>query len=232
MTDYPDWQASPSTQSGNVFPSFTQTLTPGNHPGVITPVISWASLSLIIKATTGAAKVSVTHYADLAGTNVIGTDTWSVNSTAPLTVRVPLRGSYAQLSVNVTSAGNFTATTWGTYQTAAADRISFPVGAQQVFIPFTAAPVNSTTTYTMPAISAGRAMWSFVPQDSTGKLQVYLQTVDELANFLGIFSDRGNPVSIDNAVLEVPDALIQIVVVNQDLAATHSYALSLMVPPQ
>lgn len=232
MTDYPDWQASPSTQSPNVFPAFTQVLTPGAHPTAVIPVISYASLSLIIKASAGACKVSVTHYADPAGTNVIGTDTWNCNATAPLTVRVPLRGPYIKLTINVTSAGNLTATTWGVLQTAAADRISFPVASQQVFVPFTAAPINSTTTYTMPAIAAGRATWSFVPQDTTGKLNVYLQTVDELAGFIAIFSDRGNPTVIDNAVIEVPDALIQIIVVNQDLAATHSYALSLMIPPQ
>lgn len=232
MTDYPDWQASASTQSGNVFPAFSQVLAPGAHPGVITPVFSWESLAMTVVPSAGAAKVSVSHYADLAGTQLVGADTWTVNATTSLTVRVPLRGPYAQLSVTVTSAGNLTAKTWGAYQTPAADRISFPVAGQIIFEADHVLPASTSKTYVFPQICAGSANWSFVPFDTTGKLNPFVQIVDELGTVIARVSDRGNPVTIDNALLQVPDSIVQVVVTNEDGAATHEYGFSLIVPPQ
>ena len=232
MTDFPDWQQAAAANAGNQFTSFTQTLTPGDHPGTITPVASWSSLTLRVNATAGAAKVSVRHYADLAGTELVDTDTWTCNATAPLTVRVPLRAHYAQLDINVTSAVDLQSDTYAIYSTYPADRISFPIGAQQVFIPQTTLAIGATVAYDMPAIASGTAYWSYVPYDTSGNINVYLQIVDELDNFLTIITDRGTPTTIDNALIAVPDALVQIVVSNNDAAATHDYAFSLMIPPQ
>lgn len=232
VTDYPDWQAAPATSAANQFTNFSQDLTPGTHAGTVTPVSSWSSLTLRVNTTAGAAKVSVKHYADQAGTELVDTDTWTCKTTAPLTVRVPLRARYVQLSIDVTSAVNFQADTYAVYSTYPADRISFPVGAQQKFVPQTPLAASATVAYDMPAIAAGRAYWSYVPYDTNGQITVYLQTVDELDHFLTIITDRGTPTVIDNAVIEVPDALVQIVVSNNDGVNSHDYAFSLMIPPQ
>lgn len=231
MTDYPDWQVSASTQSGNVFPSFTQTLPAGSHPTAITAVYSWESLAMTVIPSAGAAKVSVSHYADLVGTMLIGKDTWDVNASTSLTVRVPLRGPYAQLTINVTSAGSLTAETWGVYQTQAADRISFPVAGQIIFEADNTLAASGTKTYTMPQICAGAANWSYVPFDNSGALGIYVQAVDELGNIIARVSDRDNPVAIDNALIEIPDLIIQVVVANSSAVTAHSYGFSLIVPP-
>ena len=232
MTDFPDWQPAPASQSASAFTAFTQDLAPGTHAGAITPVHSYQSLNLVITATAGAAKVTVTHWADAAGVNQVGADTWPLNTAAPLTVRVPLRGPCAQVTIDVTSSGNLSASTWGTYQTAAAARISYPVRSQALFQPQTTLAASATTAYTMPAVCAGLATWSYVPYDTAGMISAYLQTVDELGNFLAIFTDRGSPTVIDNALIVVPDGLIQVVVSNNDAAASHDFAFALTVPPQ
>lgn len=232
MTDYPDWQVAASTQSGNAFAALTQTLAPGSHPGAVTAVYSWSSLNMVVVPSAGACKVTVSHWADLAGTQLIGSDSWNVSVATPLTVRVPLRGPYAQLTLNVTSAGSLTAETWGVFQTYPADRISFPIAGKQIFEPFRTLTPSATFTYTMPAMVAGAANWSFVPFDNAGKLNPFVQIVDELGNVLARVSDRGNPVAIDDSILQLPDQIVQVVVTNEDAAASHTYGFSLIVPPQ
>jgi phosphoheptose isomerase len=232
MTDYPDWQVSASTQSGNVFAAFSQVLTPGNHPSAVTAVYSWESLAMTVVPSAGAAKVSVSHYADLAGTLLIGTDTWGVNATTSLTVRVPLRGPYAKLSINVTSAGNLTANTWGVFQTQAADRISFPAAGQILFDATNTLAALASKTYVLPQIAAGRTNWCFVPFDATGMLGIYVQAVDELGNIIVRVSSMGNPTGIVQLVIEVPDQILQVIVQNTDAGGPHSYGFSLVVPPQ
>lgn len=232
MTDYPDWQVSAATQSGNAFAAFTQVLTPGNHPGAVTPVFSWSSLNMVIVPTAGAGKVTVTHYADAAGTQQIGSDTWNVSTATALTVRVPLRGPYAQLSVNVTSAGNLTAKTWGVYQTFQADRVSFPIGGQFIFDPTHTLAAGTSKTYTMQWVAGGHAFIAWVPFDNTGQLDIWVQAVDELGNILSRAIDLGNPTLVTWASLYVPDAILQVVVQNGDAVNPHSYGFSFTVPPQ
>lgn len=231
VTDYPDWQVSASTQSGNQFAGVTQTLTPGVHPTAIVSVVSWESCAMTIRPTAGAAKVSISHYADLAGTQLIGTDTWDVNVTTSLTVRVPLRGAYAQLSINVTSAGNLTATTWGVYQTQAANAITFPVEGQIIFEATNTLAALASKTYVLPQIAAGAANWCFIPFDATGMLGTYVQAVDELGNIIVRVSSMGNPTGIANLNPQVPDLILQVIVTNTDAANPHTYGFSFIVPP-
>lgn len=232
MTDYPDWQVSASAQSGNQWPAITQVLTPGPHVTPITSVVSWESAAITVVPSAGAGKVSIIHYADLAGTQVIGTDTWSVNVTTSLTVRVPLRGPYAQLKIQVTSPGNMTAETWGTYQTQAADRISFPVSGQIIFEASNTLAALASKTYVLPAIAARAANWCFIPFDATGMLGTYVQAVDELGAILVRVSSMGNPVGVTNLNPQVPDLILQVIVTNTDAANPHSYGFSFLVPPQ
>lgn len=232
MSDYPDWQTAASTQSGNVFAAFTQTLAPGNHQGVITPVYSWASLNMIVVPTAGAAKVTVSHFADQAGTQPIGSDTWDTNTATSLTVRVPLRGPYVRVDINVTSAGNLTAETWGTFQTQPADRVSFPISGQLVFEASNTLAASASKTYVVPRMAAGRSNWSFVPFDNAGALNPYIQAVDELGTLICRIADRANPTVNDNAILELPDQILQVVVVNESSTAAHSYGFCLAIAPQ
>lgn len=232
MTDYPDWQVSASTQSGNQWPAVSQILAPGAHTTAITSVVSWESVAMTIVPSAGAGKVSVIHYADLAGTQVIGTDTWDVNATTSLTVRVPLRGPYAQLKIQVTSAGNMTAETWSVYQTQAADRISFPVSGQIIFEATNTLAALASKTYVLPQICARAANWCFVPFDNAGMLGTYVQAVDELGNIIVRVSSMGNPTVITNLNPQVPDLILQVIVTNTDAANPHTYGFSFIVPPQ
>lgn len=231
MTDYPDWQVSASAQSGNQWPAVTQVLAPGPHVTPIVSVVSWESCGMTIVPSAGAGKVSIIHYADLAGTQVIGTDTWSVNATTSLTVRVPLRGPYAQLRINVTSAGNLTAETWSVYQTQAANQISFPVEGQIIFEATNTLAALASKTYVMPQIAAGAANWCFIPFDATGMLGTYVQAVDELGTILVRVSSLGNPVGVTNLNPQVPDLILQVIVTNTDAGAPHTYGFSFIVPP-
>lgn len=232
MTDYPDWQAFPNAQSDNLFPGFTQNLAPGLHTGTILPALSWSSLIVIASPTAGAAKVSITHFADAAGTQSIDSDTWPVNATTRLVVRTPLRGKYVRIDYNVTSAVNLAIQNWANFLSATSDRISFPVGNQNLSDFNRTLAANGSVTYTTGEIVGGQAFAYVKPYDTTGKLAFAMYVVDELGNPGQLICDFGQPTAITRQPLSVPDGIIQFEVDNKDAAAAHTFDFSLTIPPQ
>lgn len=232
MTDYPDWQSFPNAQSDNLFPGFTQTLTPGVHPGTVLPALSWSSVIIIASPTAGAAKLTITHYADAAGTQAIDSDTWSINATTRIVVRTPLRGKYVRIDYNVTSAGNLTVENWANFLSASSDRVSFPVSSQNISDFDHVLAATGDITYNIGEICAGNALFYFKPYDTTGKLAVVIHSVDELGVTGELIADFGKPTALVQQLITVPDVILQVEVVNTDGAASHTYDFSLTIPPQ
>jgi hypothetical protein len=232
MTDYPDWQTFPNAQSDNLFASFTQTLTPGVHEGAVLPALSWSSLMIIVEPSAGAAQVTVNHFADLAATHEIDSDTWPVNASTALIVRTPLRGKYVRLDINVTSAGNLTTQTWSNFLSATSDRISFPISNQNLSDFDHSLAASGDITYDIGEIAAGMAYFYFKPYDATGKLEVSIHSVDELGNPGQLIADFGKPTATLDRLFTVPDVIIQVEVTNTDASAAHVYDFSLTIPPQ
>ncbi len=232
MTDYPDWQSFPNAQSGNIFTSYSQVLTPGPHSTTVFPAVNWSSAIIIVSPSAGAAQVTITHYADLAATQPIDSDTWPVNATTALIVRTPLRGRYVRVDINVTSAGNLTAVTWANFLSATSDRISFPVSRQNMSDFAHVLAASGTKTYNIGEITAGTSLFYFKPYDTAAKLNVSIHAVDELGNPGQLIADFGKPTTITQQLITVPDLIVQVEVDNTDGAAPHTYDFSLTVPPQ
>lgn len=232
MTDYPDWQTFPNAQSDNLFAAYSQNLTPGLHSTPVLPALSWSSLIVIVDPSAGAAQVTVNHFADLAGTQPIDSDTWPVNAATQLVVRTPLRGKYVRIDINVTSAGSLTAITWANYLSATSDRISFPVSNQNLSDFARAAAASADITYNIGEITAGTALFYFKPYDAAGKLSAVIHAVDELGNPGNLIADFGHPTAIVQQLITVPDVIIQVEVQNTDTTTAHTYDFSLTIPPQ
>lgn len=232
MSDYPDWQTFPNAQSGNLFAGYSQTLTPGLHTGTMLPAVSWSSLIVIVDPLAGACQVQVGHFADLAGTQEIDSDTWAANAATALIVRTPLRGTYVRVDIDVTSGTNLTAVTWANFLSATSDRISFPVGTQNLSDYDHVLAASGTKTYNSGEIAAGQAYMYFKPYDATGKLACVLHAVDELGNPGQLIADFGTPTALTAQLIMVPDKILQVEVANNDATAAHTYDFSLTVPPQ
>src|SRR5690348_4905847 len=155
MNDYPDWQQFPTAMGGNLFPAVAQDLTPGAHPTPVVPVTSYSSLSVVISPTAGAGTLTVSHWADPAGTVSAESDTWRYRPGAALVMRTPLRAAYVSLTLTVTSPGNLTASTWASLLASASDRVSYPVTAQQAGVDNTVLDGGAVDQWRMPEI--GRA---------------------------------------------------------------------------
>lgn len=232
MTDFPDFQAFPNAQSDNVFVSFAQNLAPGAHPGAMLPALSWSSLMVIVSPLAGACQVTVNHFADLAGTQQIDSDTWPANATTTLIVRTPLRGKYVRIDIQVTSAVNLNTETWANFLSASSDRISFPVSTQNLSDFNHSLAANGDIKYDTGEIAAGMAYFYFKPYDATGKLAVVIHAVDELGNSGQLIADFGKPTAIVDRLITVPDLILEVEIQNTDTTAAHSYDFSLTVPPQ
>lgn len=232
MTDFPDWQQFPNAQGGNIFPAFTQTLTPGAHSTALIPATNWSSVIIIVEPSAGAAQVQIGHYADAAGTQEIDSDTWPVNATTRLVVRTPLRGPYVRLTITVTSPGDLQVENWANFLSASSDRISFPVSTQNLSDFSHALAANATKTYSVGEISAGQALFYLKPYDTSGKLSVSIHAVDELGNSGQLIADFGKPTAIVQQLIMVPDLIVTVAIGNTDAAAAHTYDFSLTIPPQ
>lgn len=232
MTDYPDWQTFPNAQSDNLFPSFTQTFTPGVHLGQVLPALSWSSVMIIAGPSAGAGKIQITHFADSGATEPIDSDTWDINASTRVVVRTPLRGKFIRIDYDVTSAGNMTVENWANFLSASSDRISFPVSTQNLSDFAHALAASGTALYDSGEIAAGFALFYFKPYDATGKLNVVLHAVDELGNPSTLIADFGKPTTTVQQLIVVPDMILQVEVDNTDGAAAHTYDFSLTIPPQ
>lgn len=232
MTDYPDWQTFPNAQSDNLFPSYTQTFTPGVHLGTVLPALSWSSVMIIAGPSAGAGKIQITHFANAAATESIDSDTWDINASTRIVVRTPLRGKFIRIDYDVTSAGNMTVQNWANFLSASSDRISFPVSTQNLSDFAHALAASGTALYNSGEIAAGQAQFYFKPYDATGKLNVVLHAVDELGNPSTLICDFGAPTAIVQELIMVPDMILQVEVDNTDAANPHTYDFSLTIPPQ
>jgi hypothetical protein len=232
VTDYPDFQTFPNAQSDNVFAGFAQVLAPGVHLGAVLPALSWSSLMVIVSPTAGACRVTVNHFADLAATQEIDSDTWPANAATTLIVRTPLRGKYVRIDIDVTSAGNLTTESWANFLSASSDRISFPVSHQNLSDFNRALAANGIANYNTGEIAAGMALFYFKPYDAGGSLAVVLHAVDELGNSGQLIADFGKPTAIVQQLITVPDMIIQAEITNTSTTTAHTYDFSFTIPPQ
>lgn len=232
MTDYPDWQTYPTAQGTNLFPAYSQTLTPGAHTTGVIPISSWSSMTVIVHPSAGAAQVQVVHHAAANGTEPVDSSTWPVNASTKLIARTPLRALYVEIIITVTSAGNLTAVTWATPQAASSDRISFPVEQLNVSAFGLTVPASTTLTASVGAIVAGEALFYVHPYDTTGKLDVVIHAVSELGVSGQLIADFGAPTALLQQLITVPDLITTVSIANTDAAAAHTCDFSLTVPPQ
>lgn len=232
MSDYPDWQQFPTAMGGNMFPAVTQDLIPGAHATPVIPVTSYSSLSVVIVPAAGAGTLTVSHWADEAGTVSAETDTWRFRPGASLVMRTPLRAAYVSLSIAVTSPGNLTASTWASLLSSASDRVSYPVTGQVANIDTRPLAGGAVDQWRMPAVVGGAAVLAFAPADATGKLSVEVFTTDELDNEMYMVMFPVAPTVPLMQALQLPGEITVVQVTNTDAANPHTYGMTLLCPPQ
>lgn len=231
MTDYPDWQTFPNAQSDNLFASFTATIAPGTVSTAVLPALSWSSIMIAVSASAGAGQIQLNHFADAAATQQIDSDNWPFNAGTALRVRSPLRGKFVRIDIIVTSAGDLTGQFWANFLSASSDRISFPVGSQNLSDFDRTLAAGGSATYDIGEIVGGQAFFYIKPYDTAAGLQVVMFVVDENGNPGQLICDFGKPTAIVRQQLAVPDQIVRVEIDNVGSAA-HSYDFSLTVPPQ
>lgn len=231
MTDYQDWQSFPTAMGMNLFPAVSQVLAPGVHPGAVQTVSSFSSLAVAIVPSAGAGQLTVNHWSDAAGTVSAESDTWQFRVGGNLVMRTPLRSPYVSLSLNVTSPGNLTASTWATLLASQSDRITYPIPGQQAGVDNTVLAGGAVDQWRMPAIASGAAMLTFLPGNTLSKLTVEVIAEDELGNALYHIMFPTAPVGLLMQPLILPGVVTIIQITNTDATNAHSYGVNLVCSP-
>ncbi len=229
---YPDYQGFPNAATPNLFPSFMQVVPPGPLDTPVIAVANWQSILVSADASAGYGGINISHYADAAGTQLIGIDGWPISMQISLKVQSPLRGAFVKLTTTALSPGPMTCTTFAALQATPADRITFPVGYQHVQATGRVIPASVTDTYVVSHILAGRAAFMFNPHDNAAQLFPSLRII-EASGALDEYIYRPPPPAAQiYQLLEVPDNALEVFVVNNDAAGSHTYDMSLVIPPQ
>jgi len=232
MPDYPDWQTFPNAMGVNLFTAVASNLAPGPHPTAVIPVTSYSSLSVVILPTAGAAKLTVSHWADAAGTVSTDTDTFRFRPGAALVMRCPLRSAYVSLTITVAGAVNLVASTWATLLASPSSGVSFPITGQQAGVDDTTLAAGATDQWRLPAVVAGNAMLAFLPGNTLGVVTVEVFVTDELDVEMYEVMFPVAPKAWFMQPLQLPGEITIVQVVNTDVANAHSYGVSLICPPQ
>jgi hypothetical protein len=232
MTDYPDWQTFPNAMGVNLFPAVSQILAPGDHPTAVIPVTSYSSLSVVILPSAGAGRLTVSHWADAAGTVSAETDVFRFRPGAALVMRTPLRSAYVSLKIHASGAVNLVASTWATLLASTSNGISFPITGQQAGVDNTVLAGGATDQWRLPAVVAGNAMLAFLPGNTLGVVTVEVFVTDELDVEMYEVMFPSAPKALFMQPLQLPGEITIVQVVNTDGANAHSYGVSLICPPQ
>jgi hypothetical protein len=214
----------------NLLDAVSQNLPPGHHTTPVIPVTSFSTLSVVILPAAGAGQLTVSHWADPAGTVSAESDTWRFRPGAALVMRTPLRAAYVSLDLNVTSPGNLTASTWATLLASSSDRVSYPVKGVQAGVGTHVINAGVLDTWRLPAVVSGPAMLAFNPADTSAMLTVNVIATDELDNKLWDVMFPAAPAAPLMQPLQLPGEIIVILVHNTDPAAAHTYGVSLVCP--
>jgi hypothetical protein len=230
MPGYPDFQAFANRRTANLLSSLSQTLATGEHDTDVMAVASYSGLQIRVVPSAGYASVSVIWYLDAAGTQILSSDAWPVNSFTGLSAIYPVFAPFMKFSVNVTSAEDLVAATFIAGLAIGPERPIYPVGSQTVKATARTLAASGSDYYHPSRICRGTGFFTFRPYDTAGKLDVSIQTFTEAGVFVAKVAVFGTPTAIVNQQIQLPDTNWNVAVVNNDTGAGHKYDMGLVVP--
>lgn len=196
------------------------------------PASSWASLLCRFTAVTGAARVTLTWFADVARTEQIGRDVFLINNNTGAEFRYPVKGPVLTIDLQNDAGAAQVMTIWVSATQSPADGTTYTVQAQQAGQLSRVYNLSETANFFPGFLLSGMATLTFNPFDTTGKLLVAVFVTDQFGTNvrrLAYLPAATVPTSVSFAV---PDQPLKLTVVNTDGAATHEADVSLVVPVQ
>lgn len=216
-----DFQSDLPWRSNNLFPSYNPTYPVGVTSTGIIPTIGWSSLRLRCTVLFGAGRVTVAWFADAAGAQGVGTDTWPVNPNTGLSVVIPVEGAFLQLSFNNTTGGNDGVINYAVLAQADSNVLSYPISASSAFGNSVSIPASSVFTAFPAFYAKGHGRLRLSPGDALGKLNASLENHDEVGTVLGILDQENGFTGAVQYDFPYPDTLLRLVVTNTDAGAAH-----------
>lgn len=227
VTGAPDWTSVAPWKSLNLFSALGTVYPPGVTSLPVTPSLAFSAIQIKFVCASGGGHFVLHWYADAAGTQEVGNDLWIVSPTNFLLVSMPAEGPYFSIHVNNTGAGNLTATNWAMLSNEPVTRPTYPVTTSTIYGIGVAVNASTSIHNQFGHFTKGRAHLRVNPADATGKLNAFVESVDENGNVLGV------PISVkaftaqQDVEFPWPDDSLRFTVTNTDAGAPHTldYAL-------
>lgn len=227
MPGSPDFLKYAQWQSANLVGTYTSVLSVGANPSGVFPSAAWSGAAFRVKPSIGHGSVVLEWWTDAGQTTQIRADSWAVNTSCGLEVRMPTFGPFVSANIMVTSTSAMTALTSLFLVNNAGPEIEYPITQSAIHVSGKSVALSTTDTQTAPWIRKGLASLSYTPGDNSGKLQptVCVLNADGTLNYPVM--SIGAPVALFNQLLVVPDDLLALRVVNTDATAAHTYTATL-----
>lgn len=225
---YPDYQAYPNWRTPNLISADLSALATGTHDVAAVITQAYAAVALTASCTAGYGSIKLQWYEDAALTTPIGSDSWILATWVTTVVSVPARGPYVQLVITVDSAAAMNAGVSLAGENSSPGTIVYPVAVQRIYTGTVSVPASGQKIYPIPFMIKGGGTLNFVPQDTSGKLQCHLVTLNSNQTINQRLADFGTTTTSVYQQIAVSDDCVGVEIFNTDGTAAHSFQLQVV----
>lgn len=224
---YPDFQA-PVQWKGSRVSAPSMAYPFGVTDFGLINLTNFASLGLSMRVPAGNLKLILTFWADQAMTVKVDTYTIPVVSGTTVDLLVPAVASYVDIQIDVQSGGGATVVYNFTPSNVPSNELSY-VGPAQSLFEQNKTIIASGNSQTSPFyLVPGPAYFEFLPYDSTGKLQIDVQSLTATGGPGARLIRQAGPTTEFFRTLILPCEPIQVTITNTDAAGPHTYDMALI----
>lgn len=225
---HPDWQAYANWR--DIFATASNVTVP--HGGQI-PIgnfvtTNWSSLVVAVDASTTGVELQISWFADTARTQFVNFDQWEITADTDIIALVPCKGNLAEIVISNNNAVD--------------EVVDYTIQPTNVVTPYIRAldsPLrsalfgttllhNATASLFPTELIGGPTYVLFSPNDTTGKLNMNLETLNSSKVAQSILINSVAPVAPVAFSLIVPAEPLRAVVTNTDGVSSHTFSLSIV----
>jgi hypothetical protein len=225
---HPDYQDYPVWRSGNLLPTFSDSLGAGTTtygPFVMT---HWSAVSVRAFVSSGNGVFKVNWWADQAMTQGLGAESFEISASTSLLTSLPVAGPYMSIAITAGPVTPLILNHWVMGSNNNPGRPIFPVVTDQVTALASSVPASTTFNLHPGWIVAGWSYLYFRPLDVTGKLSVEIDQIDKSGVTQARLYGPVLPTTQITQQFIAPGHPIQVQIINTDGAGAHSFDLNLL----
>lgn len=230
-TGSPDFQTPLPWKSLNVFGSQLRSWPNGASSTAVFPTLAFAAVQLYfaIQTSGDTGALTINWWADSAGTQSLGSDSWGVSFFHYLKVTLPAEAPYFSVTFTNASGHASNVINYAFLSNVPVARPTYPVTGSIAAQIGVSVAISSSIFDNIRFYTKGRGHLRLNPTTASGKLQAILSTADINGNQVSILYLNNGFTTEQHFDFPYPDLRVNLEIDNLDTVAAHSLDYSLWV---